>query len=60
LLQLSVAIGGAEDGMPVFEDQRSKTMFVQSYSQDRLACAFGALVFAGLSIASALFPLIQA
>ena len=35
-------------------------MFSQSLSQDRLACAFGALMFAGLSFGAALFPLIAA
>jgi hypothetical protein len=35
-------------------------MFIQSYSQDRLACALGALIFAGLSVSAALFPLIAA
>ena len=33
-------------------------MFIQSYGQDRLACALGALTFAGLAFAAALFPLI--
>mgnify|MGYP003577252584 FL=1 len=33
-------------------------MFVSSYSQDRLACAIGALTFAGLAFAAALYPLI--
>lgn len=35
-------------------------MFSQSHSQDRLACAFGALMFAGLSFGAALFPIIAA
>lgn len=35
-------------------------MFIQSHSQDRLACAFGALIFAGLSFSAALFPLFAA
>ena len=35
-------------------------MFSQSYSQDRLACAFGALIFAGLSFSAAIFPLFAA
>ena len=35
-------------------------MFIQSYGQSRLACALGALAFAGLAFASALYPLIQA
>jgi hypothetical protein len=35
-------------------------MYSKSYSQDQLACAFGALVFAGLSFGAALFPLIAA
>ena len=49
------------DGHVPFRIQKgSKTMFIQSYSQSRLACAIGALAFAGLSIASALYPLIQA
>ena len=33
-------------------------MFISSYSQDRLACAFGAMTFAGLAFAAALYPLI--
>jgi hypothetical protein len=32
-------------------------MFISTYGQDRLACAFGALTFAGLSLAAALYPL---
>lgn len=32
-------------------------MFVEA-SEDRLACAFGAMLFAGLSLGAALFPLI--
>ena len=35
-------------------------MFSNSHSQDQLACAFGAMVFAGLSFGAALFPLITA
>jgi len=35
-------------------------MFTQSYGQDRLACAIGALIFAGLSFSAALFPLFAA
>jgi len=33
-------------------------MFISSYGQDRLACALGALTFAGLSFVAALYPLI--
>ena len=33
-------------------------MFISSYSPDRLACAFGAMTFAGLAFAAALYPLI--
>ena len=33
-------------------------MHSHSTSQDQLACAFGALMFAGLSFSAALFPLI--
>ena len=33
-------------------------MFISSYSQDRLACAIGAMTFAGLAFAAALYPLI--
>ncbi len=32
-------------------------MFIPAYGQDRLACAFGALTFASLSLAAALYPL---
>jgi hypothetical protein len=32
-------------------------MFISTYGEDRLACAFGALTFAGLSIAAALYSL---
>lgn len=35
-------------------------MLFNSKEQDQLACAFGALVFAGLSFGAALFPLIAA
>lgn len=35
-------------------------MFSKSHKQDHLACAFGALVFSGLSFGAALFPLIIA
>lgn len=35
-------------------------MFSNVKSQDQLACAFGALMFAGLSFGAALFPLIAA
>ena len=35
-------------------------MFSNIKSQDQLACAFGALMFAGLSFGAALFPLIAA
>jgi hypothetical protein len=35
-------------------------MFSNVKSQDQLAAAFGALVFAGLSFGAALFPLIVA
>ena len=35
-------------------------MHSHSTSQDQLACAAGALLFAGLSFAAALFPLIAA
>ena len=35
-------------------------MFISSHKQDQLACAFGALIFAGLSFGAALFPLIAA
>jgi len=38
----------------------AKTMFSNVRNQDQLACAFGALVFAGLSFGAALFPLIAA
>ena len=37
-----------------------KVMFSNVKSQDQLAAAFGALVFAGLSFGAALFPLIVA
>jgi hypothetical protein len=33
-------------------------MLFNSHGNDRLACAIGALLFAGLSFASALFPVI--
>lgn len=33
-------------------------MLFNAKSQDQLACALGALVFAGLSFGAALFPLI--
>ena len=32
----------------------------KSHSQGQVACAFGAMVFAGLSFGAALFPLIAA
>jgi hypothetical protein len=32
-------------------------MIFNSHSQDKLACALGALMFAGLSFAAALFPI---
>ena len=35
-------------------------MHSHSSSQDQLACAFGALMFAGLSLGAALFPLLAA
>lgn len=35
----------------------SIVMFVSSFAQDRMACAFGALTFAGAAIAAALYPL---
>jgi hypothetical protein len=35
-------------------------MHSHSTSQDQMACALGALVFAGLSFGAALFPLIVA
>ena len=35
-------------------------MYSNIKSQDQLACAFGALMFAGLSFGAALFPLIAA
>lgn len=35
-------------------------MLFKSHNQDQLACAFGALVFAGLSFGAVLFPLIIA
>ena len=35
-------------------------MFSNVKSQDQLTCAFGALMFAGLSFGAALFPLIAA
>jgi len=35
-------------------------MFSTSPNQDHLACALGALIFAGLSVGVALFPLIAA
>jgi hypothetical protein len=35
-------------------------MLFKSHNQDQLACALGALVFAGLSFGSVLFPLIVA
>ncbi len=35
-------------------------MHSHSTSQDLLACAFGALMFAGLALAAALFPLFAA
>ena len=41
-------------------NQGAKTMFSKSHPQDQMACAFGALVFAGLSLGAALFPLIAA
>ena len=48
---------GDADESP-FAFKGSKTCSFQSYSQDRLACAFGALTFAGLAFAAALYPLI--
>ncbi len=33
---------------------------LKSQNQDQIACAFGALVFSGLSFGAALFPLIAA
>jgi len=33
-------------------------MIFNSHSHDKLACAFGAVMFAGLSFAAALFPVI--
>jgi hypothetical protein len=35
-----------------------KTMFDLSYRESRVASAFGALLFAGLTFGAALFPLI--
>lgn len=35
-------------------------MLFKTHTQDQLACAFGALVLAGLSFGAALFPLFQA
>ena len=35
-------------------------MLFNSKEQDQVACALGALVFAGLSVGAALFPLIIA
>ena len=35
-------------------------MFSNVKSQDQLACAFGALMFAGLALGAALFPLFAA
>ena len=35
-------------------------MLFKSHNQDLMACAFGALVFSGLSFGAALFPLIVA
>jgi len=43
--------------MPFAWKTLEQVMFVQ-LSEDRLACAFGAMLFAGLSIAAALYPLI--
>jgi hypothetical protein len=40
--------------------QGSHKMHSHSSSQDLLACAAGALLFAGLSLGAALFPLIVA
>ena len=48
---------GEEDGTAV-RKKGSKTCSFHSYSQDRLACAFGALTFAGLAFGAALYPLI--
>lgn len=48
---------GEADEMPV-SSHREQGMFIQSYHQDRLACALGALTFAGLAFAAALYPLI--
>jgi hypothetical protein len=50
----------ADGRLPFRFEKGARPMFIQSHSQSRLACAFGALAFAGLSIASALYPLIQA
>lgn len=33
-------------------------MLFSSKNQDQMACAFGALVFAGLAFAAALYPII--
>ena len=52
---------GVADGKRVVRmNQGAKTMFSKSHPQDQMACAFGALVFAGLSLGAALFPLIAA
>ena len=45
---------------PVRPHKGVTEMHSHSTSQDQLACAFGALLFASLSFGAALFPLIVA
>lgn len=60
LLQPSAAIGEVRTELGPVQIKGAKTMFSKSSHPDHLACAFGALVFAGLSFGAALFPLIVA
>jgi hypothetical protein len=48
---------GAAGGLAVREKPREQPMFADA-SNDRLACALAALLFAGLSVAAALHPVI--
>jgi hypothetical protein len=41
-----------------FAAKGATDMFISSYGQDRLACALGAMTFACLAFAAALYPLI--
>lgn len=52
--------GLADEVKRVRSSRELPTMFLKSHTQDHMACAIGALVFAGLSFGAALFPLIAA